>query len=114
MTPGDRPVTAAPNRSRLTARVLSVEPSPRFADTWLLRIRVQDVQGLSGGTFAASGQDRDAVAFGPGPVAEAGDVIQADAEYVGGPAGGVFRLHTVARAAPPEPAGGTGGSGTGT
>ena len=113
MTSADRPVTAAPNRSRLTARVLSVEPSPRFADTWLLRIHVQDVRALAGGTFAARGQDRDAVAFGPGPVAEAGDVIQADAEYVGGPAGGLFRLHAVTRAAPPEPTGDTGGTGSG-
>ena len=111
MTSAHRPVSAAPNRSRLTARVISVEPSPRFADTWLLRIRVQEVRALSGGTFAAPGQDHDAVAFGPGPVAGAGDVIQADAEYVGGPAGGVFRLHAVARAAPHEPTQGTGGGG---
>jgi hypothetical protein len=84
-------VPAAPNRSRMTARVLAVRQSPQFADRWLLRIRVEQVRPIAGGTFAAAGQERDAFVFGARPPS-VGDVLDADAEYVGGPSGGAFRL----------------------
>ena len=89
-------VMAAPNRSRIKAKVLQTEPSARFADKWHLELEILESEDLEGPNFARVGETAQGVAFEQGGAIAAGDVISAEAEFVGGPRGGQFRLFEVA------------------
>ena len=95
-------VVSGPNRSRMTATVVDAAQSPDSAEKWTMRLRVENNEPIEGGSFATPGDEVDAMAFElPEPVA-AGARITADAEYVGGPFGGVFRLGGVSLQRPSE------------
>jgi hypothetical protein len=87
-------VPAAPNRSRITARVTRSAPSERWPDRAELEIEILESTGVSGPNFAHPGDTASAFTF-TAPTAPAdleGRLITASAEYLGGPRGGTFQL----------------------
>lgn len=92
MQPEISAMLAAPNSSRIKARILSVNQSAQFPDKWEIELEILDSQSLSGPNFAHVGKQvkgftiRDAWDLAT-PV-----VIEADAEYIGGAQKGVFQL----------------------
>jgi hypothetical protein len=69
--------------------------SPESPRKWQLRVRLQSVEGLYGGTFVHEGETVDSFAFDlPGEPA-GGHELVAEAEYLGGPRGGTLQLHQV-------------------
>ncbi len=70
----------------------------RSADSprkWLLRLLVDSVTVEHGGQFVRPGDEVDAFAFDPAGRPAPGAVLRAEAEFVGGAAGGTFQLHRV-------------------
>ncbi len=95
----DRPtVPAAPNRCSIRAEVVNIRPDIHFPDKWILDIMVLESRHISGPNFAHPGDRSEAFAFGEMPVASAGDVITAEAEFVGDERGGKFRLSRMSSA----------------
>lgn len=89
-------VSAAPNLARIGA---ICEQAVRSADSprkWMLGLRIESVEVLYGGTFVRAGEQVDAIAFDLPVDPVVGARIYADAEYLGGPRGGEFRLYDVA------------------
>jgi hypothetical protein len=68
------------------------EQSPAFADKWLLDLEIVDSKTLRGGNFARSGQKVKAFAVEPPEGLSEGCTITAQAEFLGNPRGGQFRL----------------------
>ena len=82
----------APNLSKIRARVLRVEQSPKYPDKWELEFEIMESESLSGPNFARAGERVKGFTF-----RETWDwaepvMIEAAAEYLGGPAGGQFQL----------------------
>ncbi len=85
-------VSAAPNRSRITGIVSSVEPSTTSQGKWYLTVDVQDAEAMEGGSFARPGTPARVFAFGATPPVAADQTISAEVTYLGGPTGGEFQL----------------------
>lgn len=85
-------VSAAPNRSRITGSVSSVEPSTTSHGKWYLTVDVQDAEAIEGGLFARPGTPARVFAFGAAPPVAANQTISAEVTYLGGPTGGEFQL----------------------
>ena len=85
-------VSAAPNRSRITGFVSSVEPSTTSQGKWYLTVDVQDAEAIEGGLFARPGTPARVFAFGATPPVAADQTISAEVTYLGGPTGGEFQL----------------------
>jgi hypothetical protein len=84
---------AAPNRSRIRAVVEHAAQSGDSPPKWSLRLRLEAVEALYGGTFVHEGEVVEGFAFNlPEPPAP-DDVLVAEAEYIGGPGGGTLQLH---------------------
>jgi len=84
---------AAPNRSRIRAVVQHAAKSEDSPAKWALRLHLESVEVLFGGTFVHEGEVVDGFAFDlPEPLAQ-GAVLVAEAEYIGGPRGGTLQLH---------------------
>lgn len=90
-----RGVTAAPNRSEITARVLQLDQSPAFADKWLLRLRIRSSRALEGPNFARVDAVVDGFTVEPVGDLTAGKEIKAQAEYLGDARGGTFQLRDI-------------------
>ena len=88
-------VTAAPNESSITARLLSRERSEEFADKWLLELHIQAIESIQGPTFARVGQEVKGFTFESLQQIVAGTIITAQAEYLGDARGGQFQLTNV-------------------
>jgi hypothetical protein len=88
-------VPAAPNRSEIKARVLRVEQSSTFPDKWYVGLEILESKGLSGPNFAHVGDKAEGFNFGNAFDLSSGDVITAEAEYVGDASGGQFQLSQV-------------------
>ncbi len=84
---------AAPNRARLTGVVVGLNRPSGAADRWLLRVAVERVEPEYGPQLAEPGDEVDAVTVDPPPELAPGVRVVAQAEYVGGPTRGTFRLH---------------------
>ncbi|MGB7924388.1 MAG: hypothetical protein WCF57_14180 [Pyrinomonadaceae bacterium] len=88
-------VMAAPNRSRIKAKVLNVEQSAKYPDKWHLELEILEASGMGGPNFARVGQKAEGFSFGPSWDAPPPAIIEADAEYIGGAQGGQFQLSNV-------------------
>ena len=95
MNPNVQGVMAAPNRSRIKAKVLSVEQSAKYPDKWHLEFEVLESSDVSGPNFARVGQKAEGFSFSPAWDAPPQTIIEADAEYIGGAQGGQFQLTDV-------------------
>jgi hypothetical protein len=85
-------VSAAPNRARITGVVDRVEPSSTSDGKWYLTVDVHEAEAIEGGLFARPGGQARVFAFGAAPPVDAGRLISAEVEYLGGPTGGEFQL----------------------
>lgn len=92
------PVSAAPNRSEIVATVLDIGSKADHPDKWLMRLRIDQIRPLQGGSFVTPGQEVDAFTFGAVSGAEPGHRITAEAEYIGGPFRGSLRLYKLVQA----------------
>jgi hypothetical protein len=86
-------VSAAPNRSEITALVKRVERSPSSLGKWYLIIDILGARAIEGGLFARVGTEARVFTFGDRPTVEPGDVFTGEVEYLGGPRGGELQLH---------------------
>jgi hypothetical protein len=87
-------VTAAPNRSVITARtelVEVVEGQPK----WYLTVSVLGAEAVTGGLFVHAGDTARVFAVGSRPPIQDGDEFRAEVEYIGGPGGGELQLITL-------------------
>ena len=91
---------AAPNRSRITARVedtSAVEGAPK----WYLTVNVVDAAPIEGGLFVHPGDTARVFVVGEAPDLRPDDVFTAEVEYLGGPDGGELQLlHLEERSTP--------------
>lgn len=87
---------AAPNRSRITARVLAVKQSPDWPDKWLLDIEILASEGVEGPNFATPGRRGPAFVIGEKCDVPVMSTIQAFGEYIGDGHGGQWQLTDVA------------------
>jgi hypothetical protein len=88
-------VMASPNRVKIKARVLGVEQSTQYPDKWQLALEIIASRDVSGPNFARVGEKVQGFAFGPAWEAPPPTIIEAEAEYIGGPQGGQFHLTNV-------------------
>lgn len=95
MKPEAQGVMAAPNRSRIKAKVLRVEQSAKYPDKWHLKLEILESKDVSGPNFARVGQKAEGFTFGSAWEAPPPAIIEADAEYIGGAQGGQFQLSDV-------------------
>lgn len=96
MTPTSIP--AAPNQSRIQARLISKTRSSDFSDKWLFDIEILQIEALQGGRFAQSGDQVKAFSIAEECTVASGDTITALAEFLGDGRGGQFRLTDVVSA----------------
>jgi hypothetical protein len=87
-----RPVTAAPNRCDIKAKVLGVEQSPKFPDKWHLELEILETKAISGPNFARVGQANRAFTLESTASVSPGSVITAEGEFLGDERGGQFQL----------------------
>lgn len=92
MGPEAHGMLAAPNHSRIKARVIGVEQSATFPDKWQLRLEVLESNDVSGPNFARVGQQVEGFTFGASLDLPPEAVIEADVEYIGDARGGQFQL----------------------
>lgn len=95
MTPDVHGVMAAPNRSRIKARVFRAEQSKEFPDKWLLELEIVESAALSGPNFARPGQKAAGFTFAAAWEAPLPALIEAEAEYIGDARRGTFQLSEV-------------------
>lgn len=95
MKPDVQGMLAAPNRSRIKARVLGVEQSRDYPDKWHLKLEVLESSNVRGPNFARVGQQVEGFTFGPTWEAPPQAVIEAEVEYIGDGRGGQFQLSDV-------------------
>jgi hypothetical protein len=88
-------VMAAPNRARIQARVLRAEQSTQDPEKWQLELEILASQTVSGPNFARVGEKVQGFTFGPAWEVPAQTIIEAEAEYIGGPHAGQFQLTNV-------------------
>lgn len=84
-------VMAAPNRSRMTARVSGIE-AVEGQPKWYLSVEVLEAEAIEGGLFVRAGEHARVFVVGEQPDLHAGDVFRAEVEYLGGPGGGELQL----------------------
>ena len=89
-------VMAAPNRCRLTAKILQVQPSAKYPDKRELEIEILASEPLEGPNFARVGQKSHAFTFEASDALKVGNVVTAQAEFIGGRGQGVFQITQLA------------------
>ncbi len=95
MRPKFEGVIAAPNQSEITAKVLNVEQSSKFADKWYLDLEIFETKDVKGPNFARKGQSVKGFTFESISNISPDSIIIAQAEFVGDERGGQFRLTRV-------------------
>lgn len=88
-------VMVAPNCCRIKAKILQVEQSAQYPDKWLLGLEILASQPISGPNFAHVGEKVEGFMFGESWPHSPPVIVEADAEYIGGPHRGVFQLSNV-------------------
>ncbi|MBO3460414.1 hypothetical protein G7B40_020045 [Aetokthonos hydrillicola Thurmond2011] len=86
---------AAPNQSEIKAKVLHIQQSDQFSDKWYLELKILESKNITGGTFAQIGDQVKAFTIAQSPHFGANSIISAQAEFVGDPHGGFFRLNNI-------------------
>ena len=89
-------VMAAPNRCRITAKIMQMRSSARYPDKRELEIEILASEPLKGPNFAKVGQKSRAFTFEDSDALMAGNVVTAQAEFIGGRGQGVFQLTQLA------------------
>lgn len=94
---GSPGVPAAPNKVRIKAKVLNIRQDSQFSDKWHLMIEILDSESIAGPNFARKGEEAKAFAFDSTPGFSSrdmapGNIMSAEAEYVGDATHGAFRL----------------------
>lgn len=90
----DRPgAMAAPNRCRLTGRIVDVHDDVDAPGRRSLRLEISESESIQGGNFARVGEVVDAFTFEGSPQMAAGATLRSEAEYLGGPRAGRFQLY---------------------
>ena len=84
---------AAPNRAQIRARCLEAGPLVRLPEEMVHRPAVGSGRGAYGGQFLRVGEDVRAIAFDLTSAPRPGDMVSAEAEYLGGPHQGVVQLY---------------------
>ncbi len=84
-------VMAAPNRSRITARIEETETVPG-SPKWYLVVSIVAAVPIEGGLFVHPGETARVFGVGERPDLQHGDVFSAEVEYLGGPGGGELQL----------------------
>ncbi len=85
-------VMAAPNSARMKAKILGARQSANFPDKWLLELEIIESQSTRGGAFATPGETREGFTFRSAWDLPLPAIVEAEAEYIGGPQGGLFHL----------------------
>lgn len=86
---------AAPNKARITARILRAEQSAQYPDKWILELEILVSEGLSGPNFAKAGEKVDGFTFCPSWDLPLPATVEAEVEYLGGARKGLFHLTDV-------------------
>ena len=95
--PVDGPsVMAAPNRCNITAKIIQIQPSAKHPDKWELEIEILTSESLEGPNFATVGQKSRAFTFETSVALKVGNVVTAQAEFIGSRGQGVFQLTQLA------------------
>lgn len=100
MNPTGSGVMAAPNKVKIKATVLNLRQDSQFQDKWHLEMEILSSESVMGPNFARTGERVNGFAFestpgfSPQNIAP-GKTIAAEAEYVGGPTNGIFRLNRI-------------------
>jgi len=89
-------VMAAPNRCHITAKVIQIRPSANYPDKRELEIEILASEPLEGPNFAMVGQKSAAFTFEYSDALMVGNVVTAQAEFIGGRGQGVFQLTQLA------------------
>jgi hypothetical protein len=89
-------VMAAPNRCHITAKIMQIRPSAKYPDKRELEIEILASEPLEGPNFAKVGQKCHAFTFEASDALKVGDVVTAQAEFIGGRGQGVFQLTRLA------------------
>lgn len=92
---------AAPNRSRITARVEDTE-SVAGGAKWYLTVNVVEASPIEGGLFVHPGDRARVFIVGEEPPLAPDDLFTAEVEYLGGPGGGELQLLRLEDPAGPE------------
>ena len=87
---------AAPNRCRITAKIMQIRPSAKYPDKKELEIEILGSEPLEGPNFAQVGQMSNAFTFDDSDALMVGNVVTAQAEFIGARGQGVFQLTQVA------------------
>jgi hypothetical protein len=85
-------VMAAPNNSRIKARILRMAQSEQYADKWQLEFEILESRNVTGANFARVGEKVEGFTFSTAWDIPLLAVVEADAEYVGGSQNGLFHL----------------------
>jgi hypothetical protein len=89
-------VPAAPNSSKIKAKVIRSERSATFQDKWYLELEILESQSLEGPNFARVGERAKGFMFGRKENVPRTGIITAQAEFLGDESGGMFQLSQVA------------------
>lgn len=85
-------IMAAPNSSRIKTRILRAEKSEQYADKWQLEFEILESENISGPNFARVGEKGEGFTFRPAWDLPLPVIVEAEAEYIGGPQKGLFQL----------------------
>lgn len=83
---------AAPNSSRIKAKILRVERSGQYADKWQFEFEILESQNAGGPNFAHVGAKAKGFTFRPAWDLPLPAIVEAEAEYIGGAQEGLFQL----------------------
>lgn len=89
-------VMAAPNRCHITAKIMQIRPSAKYPDKRELEIEILASEPLEGPNFAKVGQKSHAFTFEDSDALMVGNVVTAQAEFIGARGQGVFQLTQLA------------------
>lgn len=92
MTPKLPTVMAAPNHARIKARILGLEQSTQYPDKWILQFEILESTALTGPNFAHVGETVEGFTFMNSATLKPQDIVEGEAEYIGGAQGGQFQL----------------------
>ncbi len=87
---------AAPNQCEIKAKVLQVDQSSDFPDKWYIEMEILESTSVTGPNFARVGEKTKGFTFKETSPVSPGDVIKAQAEFLGDERGGQFQLSEVA------------------
>jgi hypothetical protein len=93
-------VSAAPNRSLIEAKILTLNRSRDFPDKWILKMDVLKSTALSGSWVIKDRENIEGFVFESTPVFNpqmmiVGSEITAEVEFLGDPRGGIFQIHRI-------------------